>query len=176
MPPRWIERITRCASASWVNNNPIVVLGARVVDGGPSRMLAERLQTALKVFHDAPRPVVVTGFGEAAVMAQWLVHHGVPEYLVVVEPHARSTNENLERAWALFGHATRLTVVTSNFHVARTRVWAWHLGIPVEVVPAPMPKGAVKSKVKNYGREVIATPHSLARVLWRRLMRRVRDR
>ena len=159
-----------------MSNTPIVVLGARVVDGHPSRMLAERLRTALKIFHAPPRPMVVSGFGEAPAMAQWLIHHGVPEHLIVVEPHARSTNENLERSWALCSHAARLTVVTSNFHVVRTRVWAWHLGIPVEVVSAPMPHGEVKSKLKNYSREVIATPHSLARVLFRRLMRRVRGR
>lgn len=107
-------------------------------------------------------------------MAAWLIEHGVPAADVVLEPLARSTNENLERAWALSPEADRLTVVTSAFHVARTRVWAWHLQIPIEVVPAPMPPGRPLRNLKQYAREVIAVPHSLTRVLWRRLMRRLR--
>ncbi|MDK7179870.1 YdcF family protein [Corynebacterium riegelii] len=152
------------------STNPIVVLGARVADGRPSPMLESRLARALEIYHANPRPVVVTGHGEAEVMAGWLAHHGVAHEHIVIEPDATSTNENLEHSWALFPDATLLTVVTSEFHVARTRVWAWHLAIPVEVVGAPMPAGSPKRKAKNYSREVIAVPHSLARVVWRRLM------
>jgi len=154
-------------------NNPIVVLGARIVDGRPSRMLEFRLRRALEVWRAAPAPLVVTGFGEAEVMADWLLVRGVPESSIVLEPQARSTNENLERSRALFPDAACLTVVTSGFHVLRTRVWAWHLGIPVQLVAAPTPK---TSRVKNYAREVVALPHSVARVVWRRLVRRVLGR
>lgn len=126
------------------------------------------------VYRSVPRPIVVSGRGEAEPMAAWLVGHGVAAADVVLEPLARSTNENLERARALYPEAERLTVVTSAFHVARTRVWAWHLQIPVEVVPAPMPPGRPLKNLKQYARELIAVPHSLARVLWRRVMRWVR--
>ena len=146
------------------------MLGARIVDGRPSRMLEFRLRRALEVWRAAPAPLVVSGFEEAQVMAAWLVAHGVPESAVVLEPKARSTNENLERSRALFPDAAYLTVVTSGFHVLRTRVWAWHLGIPVRLVAAPTPE---TSRAKNYAREVVALPHSVARVVWRRFVRRV---
>ena len=154
-------------------NNPIVVLGARIVDGRPSRMLEFRLRRALEVWRAAPAPLVVTGFGEAEVMADWLLVRGVPESSIVLEPEARSTNENLERSRALFPDAAYLTVVTSGFHVLRTRVWAWHLGIPVRLAAALTPE---TSRVKNYAREVVALPHSVARVVWRRFVRRVLGR
>ena len=149
-----------------------MVLGARIIDGHPSRMLHARLCAALIHWRtDARRGVrrriVVTGRGEAAVMAGC----GVPRELIVEEPYATSTNENLERTRALFPHAPRMIVVTSNFHVRRTRVWAWHLGIPVEMVPARTPR---RSRPKNYARELIALPHSAARVVWRRLMHKMR--
>lgn len=156
--------------------DPIVVLGAKIIDGHPSRMLASRLTKALSIYNARPRPIVVSGRGEADIMASWLVARGVPAEHIVVEPHATSTNENLERAWALFPRASKLTVVTSNFHVARTAVWAWHLGIPVDLVGAPLPDGYPKSKAKNYARELVAVPHSLARVLWRCLVARFRGR
>lgn len=154
-------------------NNPIVVLGARIVDGRPSRMLEFRLRRALEVWRAAPAPLVVTGFGEAEVMADWLLVRGVPESSIVLEPEARSTNENLERSRALFPDAAYLTVVTSGFHVLRTRVWAWHLGIPVRLAAALTPE---TSRVKNYAREVVALPHSVARVVWRRFVRWVLGR
>lgn len=154
-------------------SNPIVVLGARVIDGRPSRMLESRLRVALEAWQTDPRPIVVSGYGEADVMAAWLVAHGVPETSVVAEPYARSTNENLERSRALFPGAGHSTVVTSGFHVPRTRVWAWHLGIPVRMVAAPTP---TTSRTKNYAREVFALPHSIARVAYRRLVRRIFNR
>ena len=132
-------------------------------------MLAFRLRTALEVWREHPAPIVVSGYGEAGVMASWLVARGVPESSVVLEPEARSTNENLERSRALFPDAPHLIVVTSGFHVPRTRVWAWHLGIPVRMVAAPTPES---SRAKNYAREVVALPHSVARVVWRRFVRR----
>ena len=149
------------------------MLGARIVDGRPSRMLEFRLRRALEVWRAAPAPLVVTGFGEAEVMADWLLVRGVPESSIVLEPEARSTNENLERSRALFPDAAYLTVVTSGFHVLRTRVWAWHLGIPVRLAAALTPE---TSRVKNYAREVVALPHSVARVVWRRFVRRVLGR
>ena len=103
-------------------------------------------------------------------MADWLLARGVPEASIVLEPQARSTNENLERSRELFPDAAYLTVVTSGFHVLRTRVWAWHLGIPVRLAAAPTPE---TSRAKNYAREVVALPHSVARVVWRRFVRRV---
>lgn len=133
-------------------------------------MLESRLHTAFKLWLDSPRPIVVSGFEEAGVMATWLVAQGVPETSVVLEPLARSTNENLERSRELFPSAPELVVVTSSFHVPRTRVWAWHLGIPVRMVAAPTPR---KSRAKNLAREAFALPHSALRVAWRRVVRRV---
>lgn len=102
-------------------------------------------------------------------MARWLTEHGLPAARIVEEPEATSTNENLENSRKLFPDAARLVVVTNGFHVARTKVRASHLGVPVTVVAAPTPK---KSRLKNYAREIIAVPHSAARVVWRKLVRR----
>lgn len=113
-------------------------------------------------------PVVVTGKGESGVMARWLIDHGVPAERIIEETEATSTNENLENSRALFPDAERLVVVTSDFHAPRTRVWAAHLGVPITVMRAVTPP---TSKPKNYAREMIALPHSVIRVLWRKLVR-----
>ncbi|MDO5670140.1 MAG: YdcF family protein [Corynebacterium sp.] len=145
----------------------MLILGARTLHGYPSRILVDRLRAARPLIDAAPGPVVVSGDGEAASMARWLVEHGVSEARIVKEPRARSTNENLENAAALFPDVARWTVVTSDFHVWRTRLWAWHLGIPVRVVGAPTQR---RDLLVAGLREALALPHSALRILWRRVV------
>lgn len=145
----------------------ILILGARTLHGYPSRILVDRLRAALPLIDAAPGPVVVSGDGEAAAMARWLIEHGVEEGRIVKEPRARSTNENLENAHALHPEVARWTVVTSDFHAWRTRLWAWHLGIPVEVVGARTRR---RDLLVAGLREALALPHSALRILWRRVV------
>lgn len=142
----------------------ILVLGARTRHGYPGRILTARLEKTLLLLDT--RPIIVSGHGEAAVMADWLVEHGVDEQQIRQEPHARSTNENLENARALLPDTQRWTVVTSDFHVWRTRLWAIHLGIPVTVVSARTPPDLLPAALL---RECIALLHSALRIAWRRL-------
>lgn len=149
---------------------PVLVLGARTRHGYPSRILVDRLRAAVPLI-DATG-VVVSGNGEAAAMARWLADHGVSEKVIVREPHARSTNENLENARALVPEAADWTVVTSDFHVLRTRLWAWHLGFPARVVGASTQRSDL---VVAALRECVALPHSALRIGWRRLLGVVRQ-
>lgn len=148
----------------------VLVLGCRVYDGQPGRELVSRLERALALIDGLgaqgrhPR-IVVSGRGEATVMRDWLIARGVDAARIVVELEATSTNENLENAQAQLPKTTRWLVVTSDFHVLRTRLWAWHLDVPVRVIGAVTP---AKARVRNFARELIATPHSLLRVLVRR--------
>ena len=54
--------------------------------------------------------------------------------------------------------------MTSDFHVWRTRLWAWHLGIPVEVIGAPT---AWPENIAAVFRECLALPHSALRIACR---------
>lgn len=145
-----------------------MVLGARVTNGYPGALLTSRLEKAVQLARQFPlADVIVSGKGEADVMAEYLYAHGVDSSRVVVEPCATSTNENLERSRALRPEARVLHVVTNDFHGLRTVLWAWHLKIPVKVHTTLTP---AEHRLKNYGREIIATPHSIARVLWRKCM------
>lgn len=146
------------------SDRPVLVLGARTRHGRPGRILTARLVRALQLL-DA-QPIIVSGDGEAAAMAAWLVDRGVDEQQVMEEPLARSTNENLENARALLPDAQRWTVVTSDFHVWRTRLWARHLGVPVAVVSARTPLDLL---VQALLRECVALPHSALRIAGRRL-------
>lgn len=149
----------------------VLVLGARVDNGAAQPVLVSRLQRTLELIDELDRAgthpnVVVSGRGEAEVMAAWLAERGLAADRILLEPHATSTNENLENAHALLPDTRRWLTVTSEFHAWRARLWAWHLGVPVKIITARTPQGARKG---NYLREVVATPHSALRVLWRKI-------
>lgn len=145
--------------------NPILVLGSRVTNGRVTTLLASRLDTALTLADGHPtRPIVVSGLNEAAAMASYLTQHGAVN--VIEEPSATSTNENLENARTLLPDTSQWTVVTNGFHALRTRLWAWHLGIPVCIVVVQTPR---EVRVQMLFRECCALPHSALRVLWRRV-------
>lgn len=151
---------------------PVLVLGARVVDGQPGSLLRSRLDRAVVMARVLPsEPIIVSGYGEADAMQRYLIERGVAPERIRVEPVATSTNENLERAHALCSDYSYFRVVTNDFHVLRTRVWAWHLGIRVRIHGVRTPQEA---RAWNYLREVVATPHSLLRILWRRVVARLR--
>ncbi|MCI6206008.1 MAG: YdcF family protein [Corynebacterium glucuronolyticum] len=144
---------------------PLVILGSRLIDGLPGATLTRRLVVARR--HITPAStVVVTGHnGEAEAMRDWLVTHGVDPARIIVEPHARSTNENLENASVALGRATRFDVVTSDFHAPRVRMWAWHHHFDVNVITASTP---ANRRLFIYTRELAAISHSAARILWRK--------
>lgn len=148
----------------WHTMDPNLVLGARVTNGEPGPLLEQRLRTALAIAHP-DQPIIVSGKGESEYMAEFLRRHG--HHNVIEEPRATSTNENLENARALAPEARVFTVVTSNFHVLRTRLWAWHLGIPISTVAARTPP---RQRPHNYSREVAATPHSAVRIAYRKIL------
>ena len=150
----------------------LLVLGSRVSDGRAEPVLETRLRRAADLIaelladgHDTT--MVVSGRGEAGVMYDWLVDAGVDPARLLQEPEATSTNENLENAHALVPGVDKWLVVTSDFHAWRTRLWAWHLGIPITVYTARTPA----SEAFNWVRELVATPHSALRVAWRRIRR-----
>ncbi|WPF66626.1 MULTISPECIES: YdcF family protein [unclassified Corynebacterium] len=152
---------------------PVLVLGARLRKGAVGPMLEARLRAALARYEAAApgsKPiVVVSGKGEAPAMARWLAERGVASEHLVAEERAESTNENLENAHALIPHAGRWVVVTNGFHVWRTRLWVWHLRLPMRVVAAPT---VGRRRPVTYAREVAAVVHSSARIAWRRAVRR----
>src|SRR5699024_12226849 len=94
--------------------DPIVVLGSRVTNGQPGALLVSRLNKTLKLAARRPdSKVIVSGRGEAAVLASYLIRHGLDSARIVQELEATSTNENLEKYFALVENSELLHVVTN---------------------------------------------------------------
>lgn len=115
----------------------VVVLGCALRGEEPSEMLRLRLDRAERVARrggpgGAPTVVCCGGIGEdqdiaeSTVMARWLTARGVAD--VVEEPDSTSTEENLANAAPLVPRGP-VIVVTSDFHVFRTRALARRAGL-----------------------------------------------
>ena len=146
------------------DSDAVIVLGCQVYsDGQLSPQLKLRLQAALDTYRDDPRLIVTTGGqgeGEPApegqVMRDWLISQGVPEEDVIAECESVNTRQNLLYAKALLPEGiTRVTVVTSDFHLPRALALAHDLGLDADGIGSPC-RPEIGFWVKNHGREVLA--------------------
>ncbi|MFM7537456.1 MAG: YdcF family protein [Acidimicrobiales bacterium] len=133
-----VRVIAAAAGDGAATADAIVVLGAAQYDGRPSPELAARLDTVAELWSAGrARVVVVTGgkmpgdrFTEAATSATYLQRRGVPAEAILLEDRGRTTWESLNGAAPLLRSvgARRLIVVSSSYHVLRSRSMLVQLG------------------------------------------------
>ncbi len=166
-----------CVAATGLSATPApgdlaVVLGNAVTaDGQPSPRLQARLDTALALWRAGTvRRVLVSGGiepdgqDEAAVMAAYLVRHGVPEAAVLRDPHGNDTRATARNTAALAGGPGRVVVVTQWFHVPRTVLAMRQAG--VREVSAAWPQFAEWRDAYSFAREAAAIPAYTLGVGW----------
>ncbi|WP_308250193.1 SanA/YdcF family protein [Sphaerisporangium fuscum] len=123
------HRTTAGAGAAWTRDVPAapvaLVLGAGLFHGGPSPMLATRLDIAAELYRSGRvRALLLSGdnsrvgYDEPSVMRDYLIAHGVPRKVLVLDYAGFDTWDSCVRARDVFG-VRRVTVVTQNFHLPR---------------------------------------------------------
>ena len=135
----------------------VVVLGASVrANGKPSRVLADRLATALDVAGNTHK-ILLTGDGlsakEIVGMRAWLVDRGVAADRLLEDPAGLRTWDSMLRAKDVF-HLTNVVVVTNAFHIDRAVYLAKAAGLNAICVAAP-PR-AKPPRFRNHVRESVA--------------------
>jgi vancomycin permeability regulator SanA len=118
----------------------ILVLGAGIVRGRPSDMLADRLLMAAELYRAGAAPkIIVSGdhgsedYDEVIVMKSFLIEQGVPSEDVFMDHAGFSTYESVYRAIEIFG-AKRFIIVTQKYHLYRALYSAVKLGADVRGV------------------------------------------
>ena len=110
----------------------IIIHGAGLIDGHKvSKLLSDRIDKAIEVYKKDPTPPIMIPSGgqgsdedlsEAAAMAQYMIQHGIPEDMIILEDQSENTYRNLVNAKAIIDSregSKYTTLVTSNYHVYR---------------------------------------------------------
>lgn len=136
-----------------------IVLGASVVRGQPSPVLAERANAAIKLYQAGKAPaILVTGdsqdttHDEVTPVRKYLEAAGVRPTAIFLDREGYDTYTSMYRAKTVFG-ARRAVIVTQDFHLPRAIFVARSLGIEASGYVAP---GTERSPY-DYLREIPAS-------------------
>ncbi|MEX1088271.1 MAG: YdcF family protein [Phycisphaeraceae bacterium] len=122
-----------------------VVMGARAyADGRPSAALADRLATAVSLYHEGyvPRLIMSGGPGDGAVhetqaMRNYAISLGVPAEAIDLDPQGLSTQATASNLTSDDRFAAgRLLVVSHAYHLPRVKLAFQRTGHEVYTVPA----------------------------------------
>lgn len=106
----------------------IIVLGAQMKDGGPSRSLRKRLDKAIDYAESNKSAMLVVSGGkgvdepvsEAQGMYDYLISHGMDADRIIMEDNSTNTVENLVFTAKLIDvKQSRIGIVSNNFHIFR---------------------------------------------------------
>ncbi|MBR3348814.1 MAG: YdcF family protein [Solobacterium sp.] len=120
----------------------VITLGAGLRNGEyPTKLLSDRIDKAIKVFHEDPTtPFLMPSGGkgadekisEAEAMKRYMLEKGVPEEYIVKEDASATTLENLVNSKKIIeerGGGKYIAIVTSNYHVYRALRYGRKLGM-----------------------------------------------
>ncbi|MFJ7934653.1 YdcF family protein [Sporosarcina sp. NPDC096371] len=144
---KWIASGVRPAADG--TNDYAIVLGAKVKKDSPSLTLRYRLDAALAYANENPHVTLILSGGqgpdepmsEAEAMRQFLTENGIEEGRLLLESASTSTYENLLFSKELLPpDVDAITIITSDFHLARAQKIAGSLDLKSDVVAAKTPK------------------------------------
>jgi uncharacterized SAM-binding protein YcdF (DUF218 family) len=129
----------------------LVVLGAGLWGETPSLTLKQRLDESLEFIKVNPNTKVVLSGGmgpgeaitEAEAMKRYLIEQGVDEKLLIKEDKSTSTKENLKFTREVLRQLDnrenlKIKIITTNFHMFRSKLLARSNGFEVYGQPAPI--------------------------------------
>lgn len=128
----------------------LIVLGCKVKNGRPSKMLARRIDAAYEYMSEHPDSVAVVSGGqgsdelisEAQCMRGRLVEMGIAPERIYMEDRSTDTEENLRFSLDIISReslAGDITIVTDGFHQLRAQLIAKRLGAETYSVSARTP-------------------------------------
>lgn len=130
------DSITATGSGLENQYDCIMVLGCGVMDNGqPSWMLADRLDTAIDLYHSGVAPkIIMSGdhgrkeYDEVNIMRMYAEERGVPAENIFMDHAGFSTYESMYRARDVFC-ISNMIIVTQKYHLYRALYIAEKLGI-----------------------------------------------
>lgn len=115
-----------------VLSDAIVVLGHSIDagDSTPDAWLEKRLETALKLYHEAYAATIIVSGGKgpgdaipvADAMTAWFMENGVDAAHILIEDQSKNTGENFQftKKIAEEHQINKIIIVTNDFHMYRS--------------------------------------------------------
>lgn len=149
------------AQLAAIDPDCILVLGASVnPDGTPSRMLQDRLDTAIALYRAGAAPkLLLSGdngqvvYNEVQAMKNYALDAGIPEEDIFLDHAGFSTYESVYRAGYIF-EAESMIVVTQKYHLYRALYGCGKMGI--KALGAAAEQEVYSGQEKREVREVLA--------------------
>lgn len=131
------------------NKDYVIVLGAGLIDGNVGKLLAARIERAIKFYHQqeakgiAPPLLIMSGGqgldeprSEASAMAEYARDQGIPAEHIICEDKSRNTQENMELSKVIMDRRSgagnyKAVYATSNYHLFRAGVYAKRAGLNI---------------------------------------------
>ncbi len=146
--PRWLLGRRYASSIFTPRDSPTrpvaIVFGAGLFRGRPSRVLADRVRTAVQLYEQgtvakllmsgSTRP---SGYDEPAAMRDLAVSLGVPREDILMDPAGTRTFESCVHASADFG-VSRALLISQRYHLPRALATCEALGIDALGVSADL--------------------------------------
>lgn len=115
----------------------IIVLGAGLIDGRVSPILAGRIDRAITVYYRNPASQLIMSGGrgpdephpEAHAMKQYALQQGIPAEDIILEEHSSNTFQNLKFSADLMTETNEIAIITNYYHLLRALIIAKELGI-----------------------------------------------
>ena len=124
----------------------ILILGCRVYsDGRMSDMLADRVQTGVRLYEGGLAPILLMSgdrsadgsYDEVGAMRNFALSMGVPDEAIAIDPCGYSTYESVLRAKETYGFE-RILIVTQEYHLSRALYIARKMGVSAYGVSADL--------------------------------------
>lgn len=144
------------------SNKYAIILGAKVNGETPSLTLRFRLEEALAYAESYPDVKFILSGGqgpdediaEGEAMRRYLTEKGVQEDRLLLETESTSTYENILFSKKLLPEeVNEITIITSDFHLARARMIADSFNLKTDALPAKTPRSV---EAKHHVRERLA--------------------
>ena len=172
-----VQRLMFTSASDVPQTEVAVVLGASVVHGVPSPVLAERADVAIALYEQKKvAKILVTGdngalsHDEVTPVRKYLLDAGIPAQDIFLDHAGFDTYSSMYRARNVFG-ARSITIATQDFHLPRSLFIARSLGLTAYGVEA---EGGDHTAYE-YVREIPASLKALLDIITRRVPKYVGD-
>ena len=145
-----------------INQEYVLVLGAKANNGNLSKTLIERLNSTFNYLqkHKTATAILCGGkerkdeYSQSEYMKDYLLKRGIEDNRLIVESKSKNTFENIKLALEKMDKKpSSVMIITSDYHIFRAKFILYRFGILAYSYPAKTPKDVV---LLSYARETLA--------------------